>query len=157
MSRPALVVALVATFLIGASLGLMGGIAFMARHRPPAFSWIGARPGEHPGMLGPGMPGGMPGAAERAEARRKRVLAHLREDLDLSDAQVARIQPLIDEAHQTMGATRDSLRARIDRVLTPEQRERLRRLEARRGFPGDPRGPGGRAHRAQPGDEGVER
>lgn len=145
MSRPALVVALVATFLIGASLGLMGGIAFMARHRPPAFSWIGARPG------------GMPGAAERAEARRKRVLAHLREDLGLSDEQVARIQPLIDEAHQTMGATRDSLRARIDRVLTPEQRERLRRLEARRGFPGDPRGPGGRAHRAQPGDEGVER
>jgi Spy/CpxP family protein refolding chaperone len=85
------------------------------------------------------------------------MLPRLREALDLTDAQVAKIEPILEEAHQSMGATRDSLRARIDRVLSPEQRERWRRLEARRGFPGEPRGPMGRTHRALPGPEGEAR
>jgi Spy/CpxP family protein refolding chaperone len=153
VSRASIVVALVATFLIGASLGLMGGIAFtMARHRPAPF-WIENGRGGGPGMFRPGRPPG----PDRAVPRTDRILRRMHDALDLTDAQVARIRPLIDEAHQTMGAARDSLRARIDRVLTPEQRDRLRRLEARRGVPGEPRGPEDRAHRAQPGDEGDSR
>lgn len=153
MSRAAIAVALVATFLIGASLGLMGGIAFMARHRPPMPFWVEA------GRGSPSMrfhPGGPMGSAS-GEARRTHVLARMREALDLTDAQVAQIGPLIEQAHRSMGAARDSLRERIDRVLTPAQRDRLHRLEARRGVPGEPRDPDGRAHRALPGDEGDQR
>lgn len=86
-----------------------------------------------------------------------RLMPRLREALDLSEAQVAKIEPILAEAHRSMSTTRDSLRARIDRELTPEQRERWRRLEARRGFPGETRGLMGRTHRAHPGPEGEER
>jgi hypothetical protein len=145
VNRPAIVLALVATFLIGASLGLMGGIVFATyHHRGPELFHEGRPPG---GLEGPGRRPMGPAA----------MLPRLREALDLTDAQVAKIEPILEEAHQNMGATRDSLRARIDRVLSPEQRERWRRLEARRGFPGDTRGPLGRTHRALPGPEGEER
>jgi len=155
VSRTAIVIALVATFLIGASLGLMGGILFsMTRHRPPVPFWVES--GRGSGLFHRGRPAVPPGG-DRAEARSARILRRMRDSLDLTDAQVAQIRPLIEEAHQSMGAARDSLRVRIDRVLTPEQRDRLRRLEARRGVPGEPRGPAGRAHRAQPGDEGDSR
>lgn len=149
MSRTAIVVALVATFLIGASLGLLGGIVLtLTHHRPFGPTWVGRGPG--PGMFRPDGP-------DAPMARHLRVLPRLREELRLDDDQVARIRALIEEAHESMGVARDSLRARIERVLTPEQRERMRRLEARRGFPGETRGPLGRTHRAQPGDEGAQR
>ena len=151
MSRASIVIALVATFLIGASLGLMSGILFtMRQHRMPGEPWMMGGP--HTG--GPGM---MMGGPERHVIRQRMVLPRLREALDLTDEQEARIQPLLDEAHANMGAARDSLRARIDRVLTPGQRERWRHLEEARGFPGEPRGPFGRAHRALPGDEGERK
>lgn len=148
MNRAAIVIALVATFLIGASLGLMGGI-FFAMHQRPFHAELRARgtfpPGPGPGLLGP---------PDRRVMRHVMVMPRLREALDLTDAQAAAIEPLVEETHRTMGAARDSLRARIERVLTPEQRERWRRLEERRGFPGEKRGPRGRANRALPGPEG---
>lgn len=150
MNRTAIVVALIAAFLIGASLGLTGGILFMfSQHRPPAAMFA-------PGGPPPGGPG-MFGGAGRPGPGPERLMPRLREALDLSDAQVAKIEPILREAHQHMTTARDSLRARIDRELTPEQRERWRRLEARRGFPGENRGLMGRTHRAHPGPEGEER
>jgi hypothetical protein len=155
VNRTAIVIALVATFLIGASLGLMSGILFtMYQHRMPHAGWMGIGPR----MGGPRFPSpGMGGDPDRRVIRERQVLPHLRAELGLTDEQVERIRPLLDEAHASMGAARDSLHSRIERVLTPGQRERLRRLEGRRGFPGEPRDPFGRAHRAQPGDEGEPR
>ena len=154
MNRTAIIVALVAAFLIGASLGLTGGILFMfAQHRPGAAAY--GRGGPPPG--GPGMFGGPGGPGVPGHPGPDRLMPRLREALDLSDEQVAKIEPILAEAHRTMTTTRDSLRARIDRELTPEQRERWRRLEARRGFPGETRGLLGRTHRAHPGPEGEER
>lgn len=155
MSRASIVIALVATFLIGASLGLMSGILFSTLVRHPAGpGWLGAGPRlgspRYPGLRGGGDP-------DRRVLREQQVLPHLRAELALTDEQVSRIRVLLDEAHASMGAARDSLHDRIERVLTPEQRDRLRKLEARRGFPGEPRGPRDRAHRAQPGEEGEPR
>lgn len=153
MNRAAIVIALVATFLIGASLGLMGGIFFAMHQRPFHAEWRAGGafrpgPGREPGLLGR--------VVDRRVLRHVAVMPRLREALDLTDAQAAEIEPLIEATHRTMGEARDSLRARIERVLTPEQRERWRRLEERRGFPGEKRGLRGRANRALPGPEGEQ-
>lgn len=152
MNRPAIVIALVAAFLIGASLGLMGGILFAMQQRPPHAAWLERGPGRgEPGVFEP------PGeAAGRRVVRNVMVMRRMRETLDLTDEQAARIGPLVEETHRTMGAARESLRVRIERELTPGQRERWRRFEARRGFPGEARGPRGRANRALPGPEGDQ-
>lgn len=149
MSRTAIVVALVATFLIGASLGLMGGILFSMSQRPPRALWVERAPSMRGAGRSPAMEGRLP--------RHLRVLPRLRKALDLTDAQVARVESLVVQTHASMETSRDSLRARIERVLTPAQRERWRRLEAEHRFPGESRGRSGRAYRALPGDEGVER
>lgn len=140
MTRAAIIIALLATFLIGASLGLMGGILFangpLHMHRP---IWAGAGPRmgapRFPGLRGGGDP-------DRRALRERQVLPHLRSELDLTDEQVARIRVLLDEAHASMGVARDSLRVRIERVLTAEQRERWSRLEARHRYPGAIGAPG---------------
>jgi Spy/CpxP family protein refolding chaperone len=149
VTRASIIIALVATFLIGASLGLMGGIMFGMHHRGPRTTWSMSERGRR----APGTHGG----TERRVMRHTIVMPRLREALDLTDAQAARIEPLIEETHKAMGAVRESLEIRIGRVLTPEQRERWRRLQASREFPAQSRGPrreGDRAHRAQPGEEG---
>ncbi len=153
MNRPAIILALVATFLIGGSLGLVSGFLMSSRvHRRPAWFDAGRASGLHePGELGPG-----------GRERMRRVLRHalvmprLREALELTDAQVARIEPLVNEARRSMGATRDSLRARIERVLTPGQRERWRRLEARRRSHEDSRGSRDREIHTPPRSEGGQ-
>jgi ribosomal protein S13 len=153
VNRAAIVIALVATFLIGASLGLMGGIFFSAlMHRPPAGPFAG--PG--PGFGGPDVRRYVGRNVDRRVLRHVMVMPRLREALELTDEQAAVIEPLVEQTHRAMGEARDSLRARIERVLTPEQRERWRRLEERRGFPGEKRGPRGRANRALPGPEGEQ-
>ncbi|MCC6350106.1 MAG: hypothetical protein IT347_11015 [Candidatus Eisenbacteria bacterium] len=153
MNRPAIILALVATFLIGGSLGLVSGLLMSWRfHRAPA--WLEA--GRAPGMRGRGdfgVPGGERG---RRVIRRTLVMPRLREALELTDAQVARIEPLVEEAHRSMGAARDSLRARIERILTPEQRDRWRRLEARRRSHEDSRGSRDREIHTPPRSEGGQ-
>jgi hypothetical protein len=152
VTRASIIIALIATFLIGVSLGLMGGIVFGMHYRGPRPPWSMSE-------RGPRTPGTF-GGTERRVMRHSIVMPRLREALDLSDAQAARIEPLIEDAHKAMGAARESLQVRIERVLTPEQRERWRRLQASRSFSGESRGPrgeGDRAHRAQPGVEGEPR
>jgi hypothetical protein len=154
VNRPAIVIALVAAFLIGTSVGLMSGIFFTLQvHRPPAPFFDG----RGRGMGGPGVFERVGREVGRRVVRNVVAMKRLREALDLSDEQAARIQPLIEQTHAAMGAERESLRVRIERVLTPEQRERWRRLEASRGVPGETRGPRGRANRALPGPEGDQR
>lgn len=139
MTRASIIIALVATFLIGASLGLMGGILF-AGHQPHLRrqGW----PGAGPRMGAPRFPGLRGGDPDRRVLRERQVLPHLKSELNLDDQQVERIRVLLDDAHESMGAARESLRVRIERVLTPEQRERWSKLEAKRRYVEAPGKPG---------------
>ena len=161
MNRNAIIISLLATFLIGCSLGLMGGMLFthlLATHE----HW---RPGMPPGHEGPWRfggargPGGprVPGGAEGPGPQLGEALPRLEWALDLTPEQLARIQPKVLATRREFAAVRESLRIRIESELTPAQRERWRQMQHERGFPGEPRGPWGRAHRAPPGDEGEPR
>ncbi len=146
MNRPALVLALVSTLFLGAAIGFMGGVLF-ANHNlgGPRL----ARRMHEPGRRGP------PGVRPMPSARV--ILPWLRRELDLSEAQSAAIRAEIERSRDELGAVHDSVHARIARHLTPEQRERFRRLMSER-FPGDPRGRRRPPHlRAEPGSEGDGR
>ena len=67
--------------------------------------------------------------------------------LDLSDEQRAAVERILDSARPRYAAVRESTRIQIDRVLTPEQRAKLKELETR--FPDSPRD--ARDHRDAPG------
>lgn len=150
MSRTAIVIALVAAFLLGASLGLTSGILLtIFHHRPSDVTWFGRAPGMRER--------GEFGRSDRRVLRGVMVLPRLSAALDLTDEQEKRIRPLLEEAHRSMGAARDSLRVRIERELTPEQRERWRRLEARRGFGRGLHVPGDWRLRGSSKDEGGPR
>jgi Spy/CpxP family protein refolding chaperone len=117
----ALVIAAIASFIVGCSVGLISGVLIMRFGGPPRFATHGPR--EH----GP---------------RGERLLATLSRSLDLTDEQRRRIGALIEDTRHAQGASHDSLRARIARELTPEQRERWERFEerfSRRGRRGPPR------------------
>jgi hypothetical protein len=141
MNRPALVISLLAVFLVGASLGLMAGIAF--EHHPTF--------GPHPGPMGPraGMRGGRPPLSE--------VLPRLARALDLTPGQVERIRPKVVASQQQFEAARESLRSRIETELTPQQIARWHEIEHQRPFPGFTRGPQDRFGRAPARPEGESR
>ena len=139
MNRLALVTSLLAVFLVGVSLGLIGGIVF-SQGRPF---------GAHGPVAGMRMLRGPRGPAQ--------ALPRLARALDLTPEQVRRLEPRVRASQRLFEAARESLRARIEIELTPEQRARWRELERGRGFPGGPRGRTGRPHRAEPGSEGEPR
>jgi len=82
-----------------------------------------------PPQHGPGMPGGMFNPEKR--------LAHLTKQLGLSAEQQEKIRPILVEQAELMKKAADA-RARLEAVLTPEQRAKF--VERR---------PGGHGHRAQ--------
>ncbi len=153
MSRKAIVISLIAMFLSGAALGLMGGILFSHRMHESA---AGGPRGPHGGML---RDFGPPG--RRAERGPRdpldSVLPRLTRMLELTPEQVARIEPKVRTSREQFGAVRESLHARIESELTPEQITRWRELRQHMPNPGEPRGPWNRAHRADPGNEGEPR
>ncbi len=153
MSRAAIVISLVATFIVGAALGLVGGILF--QHRV-----LMAMRGERPGFFlfhrgGPGFGDRGMGPRERPSARD--ALPRLQRLLDLTPEQVKRIEPKVVESQRLFEAARESLHARIDVELTPQQRERWQAFQRSHPFPGPPPGADDRTHRAPPGDEGAPR
>ena len=121
----ALVIAAIASFIVGCSVGLIGGVLVMRFGGPPPFAMRGHPPREH----GP---------------RGDRMLEVMSRTLDLSDEQERRIGEIIKDARNDQRASHDSLRVRIARELTPEQRERWQDFEerfgrrGRRGSPGRP-------------------
>jgi Spy/CpxP family protein refolding chaperone len=122
VSRNLAVVAVVAAFFIGCSAGLIGGVAlarFVGPHSPRAEWREGGR-------------GRMPG-------RESMLVPRLAQALDLTDAQRVKIEALFERARHDHEAVRDSVRAAIERELTPEQLSRWRKIESR--FPRSPRGP----------------
>jgi hypothetical protein len=119
----ALVIAAIASFIVGCSVGLVSGVLIMRLGGPPPpFRTMRVQRPPDPGPRG------------------DRMLSMLSRALDLSDDQRQRIATLIEDARHEQGASRDSLRARISRELTPDQRERWERFEMRFGRR-DRRGP----------------
>lgn len=130
-----LLIAITASFIVGCSVGLVGGIVFMRVAGPPGLA--GLRPGENARIR-------YSGPERRGMGRPDRVLPALERSLDLSSEQRERLVAQLDRARRHHAALRDSTRIWIERELTPEQRERWRRMEERfeRSRPG--RGPRGR-------------
>ena len=108
MDRRIVTLALIAACASTLALGLVGGV-LVAR--------LAAR-------------GGLPGRAPRFERAITPPdgppLELLGRTLDLTPEQHTRIASLIDSSRHELRATRDSLRVRIERELTPAQRERWR-------------------------------
>ena len=150
MNRATITISLVAMFLAGASLGLMGGILF-THHLP--WPLHGPMAGPRPGH---GFAGRIGGAAQRD------AMGRLQRLLDLTPEQVARIEPRVLDSQKQFAAVRESLRSRIDAELTPAQHERWRQFQLERdrarerSNPGDPRGDD-RDHRPRPDEGGAPR
>lgn len=126
-----LVIAVAAAFIVGCSMGLMGGILFMR------FGPAGAHPHWMPGAMHGGPP---PFEGRGGPGHMERMLPMLGRELDLSPEQRERLVRHLDRAREEHGAVRESMRVWIERELTPGQRERWKRLEER--FERSRRGPG---------------
>jgi hypothetical protein len=131
-----LVIAVAAAFIVGCSVGLMGGILFMrfgpaSPHLPHGPGAMGGGPPFFEGRGGPG--------------HGEHMISMLGRELDLSPGQHERIVRQIDRARAQHGAARESMRVWIERELTPEQREKWRRMEER--FERSRRGRGARVPR----------
>jgi hypothetical protein len=116
ISRGALMVAMLSALLFGATVGLLGGVAFahLMHGRGPH------REAFHRGPWGRrAMP--MPGL----------IMLHLERELNLTDPQHRAIESVLDKSRTEFEAVRESTHARIDRVLTPEQLERWHQMERR--------------------------
>ena len=123
-----LVIATAAAFIVGCSVGLMGGLLFMRLSAPPP--WAFMRDGRHgPPFFEHG------GAGERGGRRggghAERVLPMMEHELKLSPEQDERIVAQLDRARRDHAAVLESTEAWIDRELTPAQRERWKQMEAR--------------------------
>lgn len=137
-----LLVAVVVAAMFGAACGILGGIGvvhFVASHHPGVFRHL--MHGDRPRFAPPGERFGPP-------------FARLARDLDLSDAQRERIEADIERTRTEGRALRESLRVRIERELTAEQRARFRTIAPPLDEPSPERGPRPRPDRAAPGQEG---
>jgi Spy/CpxP family protein refolding chaperone len=116
ISRGGLIIAMLSALLFGATVGLLGGVAFTrcVLDQPMGAHGIGRPWGRRP------MP--MPGL----------LMLRLERELKLTDAQRHQIQDVLDHARSDFGALRDSTHARLERVLTPEQQTRWHQLELER-------------------------
>jgi hypothetical protein len=76
--------------------------------------------------------------------------------LDLTPEQASAIRGEVEATRTDFAQVRDSLHARIERHLTPAQRDRWREMVEERP-PGAPRGHDPHGFRAEPGREGEER
>jgi hypothetical protein len=131
------VIAALAAFLVGCSLGLIGGVLLTHFASTPPFLRDGLG-----GIGGPGGPGatvifrrfGGPAGGLDAGAHgpgRDRFVFWIDEKLNLDASQRAQIHKLLDDTRRAHEIDRDSLRTRIDRILTPEQRKTWKAMEDR--------------------------
>ena len=111
MTRSALVLAMVSALFLGGSVGFMSGVVYSRHHLMLArdAEWRGRGdprrgPGRHPGL--------------------RELLPRLQERLGLSPDQANAIRGEIEHSRSDFDQVRDSLHARIERHLTPEQRGR---------------------------------
>ncbi len=116
-----LIIATAAAFIVGCSVGLMGGILFMhfgpGLHRGSMPGGRSAGHGRFERRLGPGRP--------------EKMLPMMARELDLTPEQHDRILRQIDRARAEHAAARESMHVWIGHELTPEQRERWKEMEQR--------------------------
>ncbi len=109
-----LVIAVLASLIVGGSVGMVGGILF-AR--------FALMPSHPPGAWRDGGPAHlMPRAA---------LLPMLERRLDLTPEQRTRIERILDSSRVAFAAAHESTRAAVARELTPQQREEWKQLETR--------------------------
>ena len=116
-----LIIAIVATFIVGGSVGMVGGILF-ARYAMLPKAHIMAR-GERHGPDGPRHGRGPRGPGS--------MLEMLDQRLDLTPEQRQKIEVLLDESRRGYAQVRESTHAAIERELTAAQREEWKQLETR--------------------------
>jgi hypothetical protein len=144
-------IAILASFVVGCSAGLVAGILLMRFVPPggPPFGFLrhdgGWAMGRHPGLEGgPGAPGA-PGIM-----RPDRLLGHLDRVLDLTPEQRGRVLGVLDRTRAQAEALHESTHAQIESLLTVDQRAKWRAMEER--YREAWRGRGGRrpAHDPEP-------
>ncbi|MEO5989477.1 MAG: hypothetical protein ABIU54_13280 [Candidatus Eisenbacteria bacterium] len=160
MTRGRLIMALAAAFLVGSSVGVLGGIVFArfvllphhAMFAQQGDPFLGPHRGPLPAAHRRPGPGGafLPGGPERHLARLSRALG-------LSAPQRQRLVAVMERSHGEFDGVRDSLEARIARELTPAQRERWKQMQRQFNGAGERRGPWPHSDRAGPGEEGEPR
>jgi len=146
MSRAAIVLAVVSALCLGVALGFMGGVMFshhMMRRGAVEF-------GMHGGLMGP--MGRMAPPGPRGMPSPRMILPRLKRLLDLTPRQSEAIRAEIERSRGDFAGVRDSLHARIERHLTPDQRDRWRRATREH----DPGGLGPHHLRGEPGREGED-
>jgi len=118
-----LLIAIAASFIVGCSVGLMGGIVFsrFVGHPGPPFGRHGPPPTFERRV--PGWP-----------SRGERMFTYMSREIDLSPEQRKRLEAVIDNARRQHQAVRDSMQAALDRELTPAQRARWKQLETEMGM-----------------------
>ena len=139
MTRVTVIVAMISALCIGLAFGFAGGVLF-SHH---AFEW--GRRGERGMRIERRGPPGEPSP--------RLIVPHLARMLDLTPEQAEAIRGEVEASRTDFAQVRDSLHARIERHLTPAQRDRWRTM-VKEGSPGAPRGRGPQRFRADPGMEG---
>jgi hypothetical protein len=146
MNRVTVIVAMISALCIGSALGFAGGVLFS----------------HHALGSSPRFEGGGPRFARRGppgEPSPRSIVPHLVRMLDLSPEQADAIRGEVEASRADFAQVRDSLHARIERHLTPAQRDRWREMvrerprDAFHDPQGAPRGRDPRNFRAEPGDE----
>jgi len=151
MTRTTVIVALISTLCIGSALGFAGGVLFSHHAMAEDPAALGA-----PRMGGRGFRGGMERRGPPGEPSPRFIVPHLQRMLDLTPDQAEAIRTEVESTRADFAEVRDSLHARIERHLTPAQRDRWRQM-VKEGPSGEPRGRDPRhPHRAEPGMEGEE-
>lgn len=126
MTRVALILAVVSALCLGGSLGFMGGVVFSKSHfRGESRAHFERGRRRHDG--------------ERGVPSARRLVPKLQRMLALTPAQADAIRGEIERTRGEFAIVRDSLHERIERHLTPEQRDRLR-ARMRERNPGGTRG-----------------
>lgn len=110
-----LVIAMLAAFIVGCSLGLAGGIV-LARFVVLPQAHLLPRPGgpRQGGQRGPGA-----------------MLERLERTLDLTSVQRDRVERILEESRRGYALVRESTHTAIERELTPAQREEWKQMEER--------------------------
>lgn len=110
-----LVIAMLAAFIVGCSLGLAGGIV-LARYVVLPQAHLLPRPGgpRQGGARGPGS-----------------MLKMLESRLDLTTVQRDRVERILEESRRGYALVRESTHTAIERELTPAQREEWKQMEER--------------------------
>jgi len=117
-----LVIAILASLVVGVSAGMVAGILIMRLAEPR----LAMFPAMRPPFFRPGLPGD-----PLSDAGRRVLIDRLEDALELRDEQRVRVMAVLESARVEREAARESVRVRIERELTPTQRERWRALESR--------------------------